>query len=132
MPSEAIRAPADGEPRVEDKKTRPTLRPVDAPAEGAPDTAEDMSRLKAWAVATFRPPDFWNVQPSAREELAYAKAAPYAPKGVSRALSQAYGFGVAGLITGLLAAIWVLRSPARTAVAGLMLAAITLAAYLTW
>lgn len=132
MPSEAIRKTAEAEANAATATKPPTLRSVKTPAGGAPDTAEDMSRLAKWAVATFRPPDFWNVQPSAREELEYAKAAPYAPKGVSRALSQAYGFTVAGLITGLLAAIWVLRSPARTTVASLLVAAITLAVYLTW
>lgn len=132
MPSEAIRKPTETEANAATATKPPTLRSVKTPAEGGPDTAEDMSRLAKWAVATFRPPDFWNVQPSAREELEYAKAAPYAPKGVSRALSQAYGFAVAGLITGLLAAIWVLRSPARTTVAVFLATTIAVAAYLTW
>lgn len=132
MPSEAIRTPADAEPRAENEDRRPALRPVDGRAEGPPDTAEDMSRLARWAVATFRPPDFWNVQPSAREELAYAKAAPYAPSGVSRKLGQAYGYAVAGLITALLAAIWVIRSPARMSVALILTAVLAAAAYLTW
>ena len=132
MPSEAIRTAAGAEPRTDNETQRPALRPVDAPAEGAPDTAKDMSRLARWAVATFRPPDFWNVQPSAREELAYAKAAPYAPTGLSRKLGQAYGHAVAGLITALLAAIWVIRSPARMSVALLLAAVLAVAACLTW
>lgn len=124
MTNEAIRAPVDADPAPEEVRTRPRLRPVDASAGGPPDTAGDMSRLARWATATFRPPDFWATQPSAKEELAYAKAVPYAPKGVSRALGRAYGYGAAGLIVALLAGIWVLRSPARTSVA-LLLAAVT-------
>lgn len=122
MNSDAARTPADTD-TVEAPIQRPTLRSV-APADGPPDTAGDMSRLARWATATFRPPDFWATQPSAKDELAYAKAVPYAPKGVSRVLGRAYGYGAAGLIVALLAGIWVLRSPARTSVA-LLLAAVT-------
>lgn len=131
MKSEAIRAPTDNETVSDTEIKRPVLRSVESLDTGPPDTAEDMSRLATWLVVTFRPPDFWTTQPSAREELAYAKATPHAPKGVPRALGRAYGYGAAGLITVLLAAIWVLRSPARTVVALLLVAVVTSAIYLS-
>ena len=97
------------------------------------DTAAEVSAFGAWARATFTPPDFWHQPtPSAAEEAAFARASEHLPEqGPWRAAAAAYGTAAAGVITGLLALVWIVRAPARAGVGALVAAAVLITAALT-